>query len=35
MKEEISKGEVCPSIFSAMPWKLQVFFILDSMFYGG
>jgi hypothetical protein len=35
MKKEISKDEVCPSIFSAMPWKLQVFFILDRMFYYG
>jgi len=35
MKEEISKGEVYPTIFSAMPWKLQVFFILDRMFYYG
>ncbi|KKM08897.1 hypothetical protein LCGC14_1723300 [marine sediment metagenome] len=35
MKEEISKGEVCPSIFSEMPWKLHIFFILDRMFYYG
>jgi len=35
IKEEILRGEVCPTIFSAMPWKLHIFFILDSMFYDG
>ena len=33
MKEEISRGELRPTIFSAMPWKLHIFFILYRMFY--
>jgi hypothetical protein len=35
MGKEIPMGEVCPSIFSAIPWKLHIFFILDIMFYYG
>jgi len=35
MKEEISMGEVCPPIFSEIPLKLHIFFILDRMFNDG
>lgn len=33
IKEEISMGELRPAVFLAMPWKLNIFFILDRMFY--
>jgi hypothetical protein len=30
-----TRGEICPHMFSAIPWKLHIFLILERMFYDG
>jgi hypothetical protein len=34
-RARLIKGDICPYIFSAIPWKLHIFFILERMFDDG